>query len=123
MYDYNNLPDYIADNIYRRHEFCRCTVTFQSEKTSQNVWSKRTWESTPEEIKRRKEVGKTPSMTEAEQKSRAETIARDLAIKEYQQGTGYARATARRETLRKSPDEIQAKIKKIQEMQESMGWR
>lgn len=120
VYDYNNLPDYVADNIYRRHEYCRCTVTFQSEKTSQNVWSKRTWESTPEEIDRRKKIGRTPSMTEAEQISRAETIARDLAIKEYQQATGYGRATARRDTLKKSPEQIQAQIKKIQERQERL---
>ena len=119
VYEYGNEPE----DIYRRHEFCRCTVTYQSKKTSQNVWTKREWESTAEEIDRRKEVGSIPSMTAAEQKNRVEQIERDLAIREYQQGTGYGRFTARRETLRKSPDEIQAKIKKIQEMQESIGRR
>ena len=114
VYDYGNAPD----DIYRRHEFCRCTVTFQSKKTSQNVWSKREWQSSPEEIARRKEVGTTPSMTKAEQQSRAEQIARDLAVKEYQQQTGYSRATASRDISRKTPEQIQREIKKIQERQE-----
>ena len=52
-YEYGNAPD----DIYRRHEFCRCTVTYQSERMSQNVWSKRQWESSQEEIDRRKEIG------------------------------------------------------------------
>lgn len=48
-YTYGDEPE----DFYRRHEYCRCTVTFQSEKTSQNVWTKRTWQSTPQEIARR----------------------------------------------------------------------
>lgn len=115
-YEYGNAPE----DIYRRHEFCRCTVTFQSKKTSENVWTKSTWESTPEEIARRKEVGSTPIMTKAEQASRVEQIERDLAIRDYQQQTGYDRFSARRDTLRKSPEQIQAQIKKIQERQESL---
>jgi hypothetical protein len=114
VYDYGNAPE----DIYRRHEFCRCTVTFQSKKTSQDVWSKREWQSSPEEIKRRKEVGTTPSMTKAEQQSRAERIARDLEIREYQQQTGYDRQTARLDTARKTPEQIQKEIKKIQETRE-----
>ena len=39
--------------VYARHEFCRCSVTYQTERISQNVWSKKTWESTPEEVERR----------------------------------------------------------------------
>ena len=118
-YEYGAAPD----DIYRRHEFCRCTVTYQSQKTSQNVWSKQTWESSPEEINRRIGTGETPTMTKAEQANRVAQIERDLAIREFQQGTGYSREVARRETLRKSPEEIQAKIKKIQEMQESIRRR
>lgn len=38
-YEYSQAPE----DIYRRHENCRCTVTFQSSKGYQNVWSKRTW--------------------------------------------------------------------------------
>ena len=119
VYDYDNYPE----DIYRRHEFCRCTVTFQSKKTSQNVWTKKEWSSSPEEIERRKEVGTIPTMTKAEQANRVEQIARDLEIRNYQRETGYSRQTARRETLRKSPEQIQAQIKKIQENQELLRRR
>ena len=49
-YEYGKEP---AD-IYRRHENCRCEVTYQTERTSQDVWSKQKWESTPEELERRR---------------------------------------------------------------------
>ena len=115
-YDYDNAPD----DIYRRHEFCRCTVTYQSKKVSQNVWTKQTWQSSPEEIARRKETGQTPSMTKAEQLSRVSQIERDLEVKAFEKQTGYNRATAIRATRNKTPQEIQAEIKKIQERQESL---
>lgn len=51
-YEYGSAPD----DIYRRHEFCRCTVTYQSKKISQNVWSKKQWQSTPEELERRQDT-------------------------------------------------------------------
>jgi hypothetical protein len=51
-YEYGNAPD----DIYRRHEFCRCTVTYQSKKISRNVWSKKQWQSTPEELERRQDT-------------------------------------------------------------------
>jgi hypothetical protein len=35
-FDYNNAPD----DIYKRHDSCRCTVTFYSEKVRQNVHTK-----------------------------------------------------------------------------------
>ncbi len=49
-YEYGKEPP----DIYRRHENCRCEVTYQTDRTSQNVWTKRTWESTPEELERRR---------------------------------------------------------------------
>ena len=58
-YDYGSEPP----DIYKRHEFCRCSVTYQSKKTSQNVWSKRTWESSPEELERRENIGKVSQMS------------------------------------------------------------
>lgn len=114
VYDYDNAPE----DIYRRHEFCRCTVTYQSKKTSQNVWTKQTWETSKDELDRRKETGQAPSMTKAEQASRVSQIERDLEVKAFQTQTGYNRATALRATRNKTPQEIQAEIKKIQERQE-----
>lgn len=53
MFDYSSAPK----EIYARHEFCRCDVTFQTERKSQNVWNKKSWESTDEEINKRINYG------------------------------------------------------------------
>lgn len=54
-FEYGKEP---AD-IYRRHEFCRCDVVFESRKTQtrQNVWTKKTW-STEDELETRKNYGR-----------------------------------------------------------------
>lgn len=41
-YDYLDMPDYIHDNIFRRHENCRCKVEVVeiSKNKKQDVWSK-----------------------------------------------------------------------------------
>lgn len=46
-YAYSDAPP----DIYRRHDNCTCTVTFENGKTRQDVWSKKTWEvkETPKE--------------------------------------------------------------------------
>lgn len=36
-------PDQVSDEVFQRHEFCRCVVTYKSEKMRQDVWSKKTW--------------------------------------------------------------------------------
>lgn len=42
--------DHPAD-IFRRHDNCDCTVTFENGRQRQDVWSKRTWEETdPQEV-------------------------------------------------------------------------
>lgn len=51
-YDYADTPE----DIYRRHEHCRCVVTYDSERKSQNVWSKEIWQSSPEELARRRAI-------------------------------------------------------------------
>lgn len=38
-YEYKSAPD----DVYKRHAFCRCSVTFVSGKKKQDVWSKATW--------------------------------------------------------------------------------
>lgn len=35
-------------DVYRRHDNCKCTVTFISGRERQDVWSKRSWETAPE---------------------------------------------------------------------------
>lgn len=39
-YVYGEHPD----DIFRRHDNCGCTVTFEDGRARQNVWTKRTWE-------------------------------------------------------------------------------
>ena len=73
IYDYDKAPP----DIYRRHQFCRCTVTYQSKKTSQNVWSKKTWKSSPEELARRKQIGQRPQMTPTELIQQSNQLYRD----------------------------------------------
>ena len=118
-YDYDKVPD----DIYRRHEFCRCTVTYQSKKTSQNVWSKKTWQSTPEELERRENIGKTTQMSAAERLSQIEQIERDRQVSDFVKQTGYTRTAARAATLKKDPQQIAAEIKKIQERQRVIAGR
>lgn len=39
-YAYSNAPP----DIYRRHDNCHCTVTYENGKKRQDVWSKKTWQ-------------------------------------------------------------------------------
>lgn len=112
-YDYGSAPS----DIYRRHEFCRCTVTYQSEKISQNVWSKRKWETPKVETPKRNEL------TAQERQSQLEQLKRDAELSRFQSETGYDRESARRSTRNKSPAEIDAAIKKIKERQKRINDR
>lgn len=116
-YDYDKAPD----DIYQRHERCRCTVTYQSEKTSQDVWSKRTWQSSPEEIERRKSAGPKSEMSSQERISVMERLARDETIRDFIDQTGYDRKTAAASTRNKDPAQVQAEIKRIIERRKRLG--
>lgn len=110
-YEYGKEPE----DIYRRHEFCRCSVTFQSNKTSQNVWSKKSWQSSPEELARRQQVTERPKQTPRERIEAANQIYRDQNVRQFRQETGAGEQYARAATLRKNPEEIEAAIKKYRE--------
>ena len=112
-YDYGSAPS----DIYRRHEYCRCTVTYQSEKISQNVWSKRKWETPKVETPKRNEL------TAEERQSQLEQLKRDAELSRFQSETGYDRESARRSTRNKSPAEIDAAIKKIKDRQKRINDR
>lgn len=117
-YDYDSAPP----EIYQRHEFCRCTVTYQSGRKSQNVWSKRSWESSDAEIERRKFVGSNDQgQTAMERIEAAAQIERDRIIKNFMDETGYDRRTAGKATRNKSPAEIQKEINKIRERQKLLS--
>lgn len=72
-YDYGSAPS----EIYHRHEFCRCTVTYESEKTSQGVWSKREWKTPKADIEVRQQAGAHEEMTAAERIEQVNQIYQD----------------------------------------------
>lgn len=51
-YSYPDVPQ----DVYRRHDNCRCTVTFHSGRKRQDVWNKNTW-SEPDQMEQRKTIG------------------------------------------------------------------
>lgn len=107
-------------DIYRRHEYCRCTVTYQSDKISQNVWSKRKWETPKEDILERLRATTKSGLTPQERQSQIEQLQRDADIRRFMTETGYTRETARRSTRKKTPAQIDAEIAKIKERQENI---
>ena len=115
-YEYGKEP---AD-IYRRHEFCRCTVTYQSQKTSQNVWSKKTWQTSPEEVEKRQQAGQPAQMSTAERLEQIRQLSRDETVKDFMDRTGYSRQTALRSTRGKDPAQVEAEIQKILERQRAI---
>lgn len=87
-----------GDDVFRRHQFCRCTVTLQTERMAQNPWTKRTWQASPAELERRRETGTsifrlTPSEAEA---SVRELLLRDQAVREIMKKKGVDRERASR---------------------------
>ena len=74
-YDYDKAPP----DIYKRHKYCRCIVTYKCGRKAQNVWTKRQWESSPEQIEERKKAGE-PSrvISAAERAEQANLIYRDM---------------------------------------------
>lgn len=111
VYTYGEEPH----DIYRRHEYCRCAVTFQSGKKSQSVWTKSSWESTPEELARRKDATANPLMTGEERAQAIAQIQQDTLIKSIMESTGYSRESARR-LASKSPEQIAQAIEKAKKV-------
>ncbi len=113
-YEYGSEPQ----DVYRRHQFCRCIVTFQSKKTSQDVWSKKIWQSSEEEIERRKEIGKKViELSPEERLEQAARLSKDLEISDIQKEIGYSRKTIRRMMQKKDSEQLAKEIEKIKERQ------
>ena len=113
-YDYETAP---AD-IYRRHENCRCLVTYKSEKISQNVWSKRKWETPKEDLTQRQQAGQKKELSAQDRLDQLHQIERDAQIKQFAKETGYSRKASQQATKGKTPEQIAADIKKIKERQQ-----
>ncbi len=72
VYAYPNTPK----EIFQRHEFCRCSVVFESSKGKQDVWSKARWTASDEELQSRRENVAADNKTPAERAREAANLAK-----------------------------------------------
>lgn len=113
-YEYGSHPP----DIFRRHEYCRCAVTHETAKGRRtNVWTKKEWQASPEEIERRQTVGNRDTMTARERQEAIDQRERDSVIKDYMRRTGYTRRTALQSTYNRTSEEIEREITEIQRRQ------
>lgn len=106
IYEYGDEPK----EVYQRHEYCRCMVTFQSDRTSQNVWSKTVWESSPEEIERRIDSTGRVEASQGEVKAALDVAARDQAVDELAKVLGIGKQRARDYAKNMTVSEIEKDI-------------
>lgn len=100
--------DTMPEDIYRRHEFCRCSVTVTYKRTTENVWTKKSWKSSPEELERREDT-KPEGMTARERQEVLNRLDQDAIVKRIMDATGYDRETASY-MARQSPEKIRKAI-------------
>lgn len=111
-YDYDNAPP----DIYKRHKYCRCVVTYKCGKKSQNVWTRREWESDPVEVEQRKESGKRETVTVTQRLETVNLIYRDQVIEALEQ---KGRRKSIRRYQRMKPEERLARYNQIKEKRDS----
>lgn len=58
-YKYADAPD----DVFRRHDHCTCTTTYECGRMRQDVWSKRTWQASDKELEQRKALSETSKPT------------------------------------------------------------
>lgn len=79
-------------DVYRRHEFCRCAVTYQDGRYSQNVWSKKQWESSDEELEERFRTDRPPTMSVEERRQAMKQREKDAQLRREIEQARNARA-------------------------------
>ena len=88
-YDYEDVKD-TGNDVFRRHENCRCTVTYQQGDMRQDVWSKASW--TGDDAKR--QSGAISAARERQQAEKAEKARRSEArrsnLQYLMEQTGYS---------------------------------
>lgn len=108
VYEYGKEPK----EVYQRHEYCRCMVTFQSDRTSQNVWSKTVWESSPDEIARRVDASGRIEASQGEIQTALENAERDQAVDAFAKVLNIGKQQAREYTKNMTVSEIERDITK-----------
>ena len=71
-YNYPGTPK----EVFQRHEYCRCAVTYSTAKKRQDVWSKALWTASDEELQSRREVSTGDSKTPSERAREAANLAK-----------------------------------------------
>lgn len=71
-----------SKDVYRRHRFCRCTVTYSCDGRAQDVWSKKYYDVDAETIKERAEYGKELIRSRAEKNGVANSGERGIIQEE-----------------------------------------
>lgn len=108
-------------DIFRRHEYCRCSVTHETAKGERtNVWTKKSWQATPEELERRRKYGIKDDLTPQEREEVFRQMQRDSDVEYYMKMTGYTRRTARASTRNKSAEQISKDIERALEWQKQI---
>ena len=94
-YDYEAVR--YGTDVFRRHLYCRCTVTYESGRGTQSVWSKKRWEATPKQMEQRRTIGAEVRTVNPELLEEAsELLRRDEETARLMRERGLARAAARR---------------------------
>ena len=73
----------VEGDIFRRHDNCTCPVTYECGRQRQDVWSKKTWEASEDELKARKqaEAASKPVVNSKEQAKELEARVLDKSGK------------------------------------------
>jgi len=79
-----------GNNIYRRHDFCRCTVTYEAGGKKQDVWSKAEWTDEDATASRRAIEAKERAMQQQAEQRAQNTQKRLSDIDRIQQKLGYS---------------------------------
>lgn len=99
--------------IYSRHEFCRCIVTYKTEKgKSQDVWSKQKWKSQPEEIEKRKTLSQE-TISPRERIERLERLERDEILQEFSKKANLPIEEVKKKTKGLSSEDVRKKLVRL----------
>lgn len=88
-YLYEDVSD-TGNDVFRRHENCRCRVTFKYGKNKQDVWSKASWTGNDSDTQRKAILQKQREIEVSEERKMQERLTRKNAIEEIQRALGYS---------------------------------
>lgn len=106
VYDYESVKN-TGNNVFRRHESCRCIVTYRIGNQRQDVWSKKTWTEEEAEEQRQltaKELRAQARRERTEWEQKADTRLHEIG---FQTVDAKVYRNCNRELLNKSLDKLE----------------